>query len=473
MTERALLLMLAPMDVRPAAVAGLFYEGDPAALRASIEGYLRAAGAPPGPAPKALIVPHAGYVYSGAVAARAYAQLAPLRGRVRRVVLLGPAHRVALRGLAAPGARAFATPLGVVPLDTESLALLDDLPQVLRSDEAHALEHSLEVQLPFLQAVLGDFALLPLVVGDASAEAVAEVLERVWGGDETLLVISSDLSHYLDYESARRLDAETCRAIEALRPEALGRDSACGRVPVRGLLLAARRHGLAPRTLDLRSSGDTAGDRRRVVGYGAWSFAPVPAAREPARGEHERARPADDDAQLLAVARASVAHGLAHARPLSVDAAALSPALRAAGASFVTLRARGGALRGCIGSLEATRPLAADVAENAYRAAFHDPRFAPLAAGELPGLRIHLSILSAPEPLPATCEADLLARLRPGVDGLVLEDGFARATFLPDVWEQLPTPREFVRRLKQKAGLPSDHWSSTLRFQRYTARSIE
>jgi len=459
------------MRIRPAAVAGTFYDADPTVLRASVAQHLRAAGAARGPAPKALIVPHAGYVYSGPVAAHAFAELVPLRGRVRRVVLLGPAHRVALRGLALPEAEAFETPLGVIPVDTRAFAPLADLPQIVRSDAAHALEHSLEVQLPFLQAVLGEFTLVPLVVGEASSEEVAEVLERLWSGDETLLVISSDLSHYLDYETARRLDAETCRAIEELRPYALERDSACGHVPVRGLLVAARRFGLAPRTLDLRSSGDTAGDRRSVVGYGAWAFAPAAAAREKAHGAAEQA-PNAGDAQLLAIARASIAHGLTHGRALPIDLTALPATLRANGAAFVTLRTPDGALRGCIGSLEARRRLALDVAENAFCAAFQDPRFTPVRDTELAGLGLHLSILSSPQPMRVTSEADLLAQLRPGIDGLILEDGPHRATFLPDVWSELPRPGEFVRHLKRKAGMRDGHWSPSLRAQRYTTRGI-
>lgn len=261
------------MRVRPAAVAGFFYPDDPGKLAAQLDAMLAAAEPPPGPAPKALIVPHAGTVYSGPIAASAYARLVPLGERISRVVLLGPAHRVFLRGLAAPEAEAFSTPLGVVPVDRVAIESLRDLPQVLRSDGPHAEEHSLELQLPFLQRVLRRFALVPLVVGEASAEAVAEVIERLWGGDETLLVVSSDLSHYHDYASARRLDEATCAAIEALDPAALGEHAACGRAPLRGLLRAARAHGLHAHTLDLRSSGDTAGDRARVVGYGAWAFA--------------------------------------------------------------------------------------------------------------------------------------------------------------------------------------------------------
>jgi hypothetical protein len=216
------------------------------------------------------IVPHAGYPYSGPVAGTAYSLLQATGSQVRRVVLIGPAHRVPLRGLALPAETAFATPLGEVPLDREMVERTARLELVTVDSEAHAQEHGLEVQLPFLQEVLGDFTLVPLVVGEASAEEVALVLDALWGGPETLVVVSSDLSHYHDYETATRLDRQTSAAIEGLRLEELGRDSACGRVPIQGLLLAARQRGLQVRCLDRRNSGDTAGPHDRVVGYGAY-----------------------------------------------------------------------------------------------------------------------------------------------------------------------------------------------------------
>ena len=259
---------------RPPAVAGLFYPGDPVELEVTVDRYLAGARADSGDAaPKAVIAPHAGYVYSGPVAASAYARIAALRGNIERVVLIGPAHRVALRGLAASAAGAFRTPLGEVPVDRSALDRILRLPQVCELDRAHDGEHSLEVHLPFLQRALGDFSLVPLVAGDASADEVAEVLEALWGGPETLIVISSDLSHYNDYETARALDEATTRSIEALDPAGLDSHSACGRVPIRGLLLVARRQDLHVSTLDLRSSGDTAGPRDSVVGYGAYAFA--------------------------------------------------------------------------------------------------------------------------------------------------------------------------------------------------------
>jgi MEMO1 family protein len=256
--------------VRPPAVAGMFYPDDGAVLRRDVMAML--AGCPvAGPVPKAIIAPHAGYIYSGPVAARVYARLAPLAGLVSRVVLLGPVHRVWVPGLALPGVEAFDTPLGRVFLEAESVAALAGFPQVETNAAAHAMEHSLEVQLPFLQTVLGDFKLVPLVVGGASPEAVAEVLEALWGGPETLVVVSSDLSHFLPYAEARDLDASTADAIMRLDGHLVG-ERACGAHPVNGLLLAARRHGLTPHQIDLRNSGDTAGDKQRVVGYGAFAF---------------------------------------------------------------------------------------------------------------------------------------------------------------------------------------------------------
>ncbi len=261
--------------IRPPAVAGLFYPDDPAELERQVRALLDAAraaraGALPTP-PKALIAPHAGYVYSGPVAASAYVRLGPLRDRVRRVLLLGPAHRVPLRGLGTSSADAFATPIGDIPLDRAAIEQALALPQVEPADLAHAPEHSLEVHLPFLRIVLGEFALVPFVVGDASPDEVAAVLELLWGGPETRIVVSSDLSHYHPYQVARRLDQATSQAIEALRSRDIDAEQACGRIPVQGLLVAARRRGLSATTLDLRSSGDTAGSRDSVVGYGSYA----------------------------------------------------------------------------------------------------------------------------------------------------------------------------------------------------------
>ena len=262
-------------DVRPAAVAGMFYPAAPAALAADVRAHLALALAHPAPTsavPKALIAPHAGYVYSGPIAASAYARLAAGRDTIRRVLLFGPTHRVPARGLALPSVGAFATPLGTVSVDREAAAAALALPQVCESDAAHAFEHSLEVQLPFLQSVLRDFRIVPFAVGDATPDEVAEVVELLWGGPETLIVVSSDLSHYHRYAEACAIDRATGEAILALSAT-LDHEQACGATPINGLLLAARRHGLQAELLDLRNSGDTAGDKSRVVGYASFAFA--------------------------------------------------------------------------------------------------------------------------------------------------------------------------------------------------------
>jgi AmmeMemoRadiSam system protein B len=258
------------MTTRRAAVAGTFYPADPRALRAAIDGYLSHVKES-GPVPKALIAPHAGYRYSGPIAASAYGLVRDGRGRIERVVLLGPAHRVCVRGMATSTADSFDTPLGPIAVDREAVAKIESLPRVQAFDRAHEDEHSLEVHLPFIKATLGDVKVVPIAVGDATVDEVANVLDALWGGPESLVVVSSDLSHYLDYASARAIDEETTRAVESLAFERIGDDQACGRVPMRGLLAVAARRGLSVRTLDVRNSGDTSGKLDWVVGYGAWA----------------------------------------------------------------------------------------------------------------------------------------------------------------------------------------------------------
>lgn len=257
-------------NIRPPAVSGMFYPGEPSELAHDVRAMLASAH-PSALTPKALIVPHAGYVYSGPIAASAYAALKNIAPRIRRVILLGPTHRVAVRGLALPGTDAFATPLGTIEIDPEAVQAIVHLPQIVVSPQVHEQEHSLEVQLPFLQTVLSSFKLLPLAVGMATAEEVAEVLELLWGGDETLIVISSDLSHYLPYDTAKRVDDASTQSIVELNPLRT-HEQACGATPINGLILAARHHHLRPHLLDLRNSGDTAGPRDGVVGYASFAF---------------------------------------------------------------------------------------------------------------------------------------------------------------------------------------------------------
>ncbi|HMH17074.1 MAG TPA: AmmeMemoRadiSam system protein B [Burkholderiales bacterium] len=443
-------------DVRPPAVASLFYPGDAPTLAREVTAYLdQTEDTPLAPGfPKAVIVPHAGYVYSGPVAASAYDLLRPARGIVKRVVILGPCHRVPVRGLALPQASAFATPLGRIPLDAEALGAIRDLPQVVESAETHAEEHALEVQLPFLQRVLGDFSLVPLVVGDAGPEKVAEVLDRLWGGAETLIVISSDLSHYHAYDRAREIDSGTVQAILDF-DTGISHDQACGATPVSGLLIAAKRKGLATRLLDCRNSGDTAGDKGRVVGYAAFAV-----------GGEGGGYGAEHGRRLLSIARASITDALGAGSAGSPEAN--ETWLAESRATFVTLM-QGEELRGCVGALEAQRPLAVDVAANACAAALEDPRFKPMTRDELARTDIEVSLLSTPKSVPFEDHADLIARLRPGVDGVIIEqDEDRRATFLPQVWEGLPDPEQFIAHLKQKAGIAQNTDIRRCRVRRYS-----
>lgn len=254
---------------RQPAVAGSFYPANPQQLQQMLAHYLHNADTN-ATVPKAIIAPHAGYIYSGPIAATAYSRLKKAHDLIKRVVIIGPSHRVAFKGLAVSHADTFITPLGGIPVDTLAVQTITHLPFVQYIEQAHSQEHSLEVQLPFLQTMLDDFSIVPIVAGDASPEQVSQVLELLWGGSETLIVISSDLSHYHDYATAQQLDQSTSKAIESLHYEQLGFESACGRVPVSGLLKLAKDNALTVKNIDLRNSGDTAGDKQRVVGYGAY-----------------------------------------------------------------------------------------------------------------------------------------------------------------------------------------------------------
>jgi AmmeMemoRadiSam system protein A len=365
-----------------------------------------------------------------------------------------------VRGLALPGADAFETPLGRVEIDASAVARIRHLPQVTESVAAHRLEHALEVHLPFLQRTLEDFRLVPLAVGHARREEVAEVLELLWGGDETLIVVSSDLSHYLPYEQARILDAETAAMIVDLRSDIV-HERACGGTPINGLTLAAHRRGLQIELVDLGNSGDTAGSKDRVVGYAAFLVGAPSSAGAGATefaGSHR-----NTGKELIRIARHAIEEKLGG----SVCVPAMAAWLHRPAATFVTLT-RQGVLRGCIGSLEPKRALASDVRENALGAAFRDPRFRPLDRSEWLDTRVEISLLSALEHLPLQDEGEVVRSLRPGIDGLMLEFGHHRGTFLPQVWEQLPEPAAFLLNLKRKAGLPPDFWEPGLRLSRYT-----
>ncbi len=456
-------------NVREPAVAGFFYPGEGSDLLDQVDDYLEQAPAPTQYS-RVLIAPHAGYDYSGPFAATAYRALDP---GVSRVLILGPTHRVGIDGMALAGAQAHVTPLGLVETDRELTELIEQLPAVITAPVVHAQEHSIEVHLPFLQRVLGDFTVVPLAVGNAAPEDVSRAISTALGLPGTAVIISSDLSHYHPSGLARNLDGETVRQIVSLDGY-VGSNQACGAFPVNGLLHFARNNGWAGKTLALGNSSDTAGDEKSVVGYASIAWYPEEASEtvldvaRDAIGEAVNGRaPARNQADL------SSADPSAEGR-YSKSEEFQDQQLENPGASFVTLTLDG-RLRGCIGSLRASRALGEDVAGNAVAAAFSDPRFPPVTAGEFPLLDIEVSVLGAPEPLleGAAPEDTALGLLQPGRHGVVWTGGGGRATFLPQVWEDLPDPGQFIRQLKRKAGVDEDYWGEDVRLQVYTVSSVK
>ncbi|HVU36667.1 MAG TPA: AmmeMemoRadiSam system protein B [Opitutaceae bacterium] len=455
-------------DVRPPAVAGLFYPRDPAALARTIDADLAAAKTARTGELRALICPHAGYPYSGPVAASGYRLL---RGtHFTTVIVLGPAHHAVLAAGAVSGAAVYRTPLGDVPISPRARELgktapfaIDPPCEVHRpawatsaappptpggAEPADAWEHSVEVQIPFLQRTLGTFALIPVVMGDVDPTRAARALEPLID-DSTLLIVSSDLSHYHSYAEAQRLDRQCVDAICALDLTKTSRQEACGRTPILTLLEIARHRGWRPELLDLRNSGDTAGDKSRVVGYAAIAFyAPAPSAT---------ALTTADRAFLLQLARQSVREAAVSGGLPPLSREQLPPELTARKAAFVTLTRRG-ELRGCIGHIFPQMPLYRAVAENARSATLYDPRFPPVTPREVGQLEIEISVLTDPKPLAFTSADDLLRKLEPHRDGVVLQVAAGTATYLPQVWEQLPDRVEFLDSLAVKAGGRAGDW---------------
>ena len=442
------------MTLRKPAVAGYFYPGGAVDCRAAVLDHLQTEAAVPavGDALKALIVPHAGYVYSGPVAGAAYRLLETCRDRIRRVILLGPNHTAPLRGIALPTQRGFASPLGAVRLATDLIKSLLDLPGVCLSDQHHEREHCLEVQLPFLQHCLPQFELLPAVVGECPPSDVAQFIAYCLADapESTLLIISSDLSHYLPLARAREVDGNTSTLIENLEP-VIRPEQACGCHAVNGLLQHAHENGLQIACVSRCTSADTAGDPDRVVGYGSYALWKGTRTLETA---------------LLELAVNAIQSTVNQKPLLSPKLAGMPAGLSEPGACFVTLKIAG-RLRGCIGNLEARDPLAIAVVRNAASAASRDPRFSPVRADELPSVHVDVSVLQPARELPVDSEQALCERLARGIDGLILSEGSRRATFLPSVWESLSEPLEFVRQLKRKGGWPEDYWSDEMRVSIY------
>ena len=444
-----------PVSIRPTAVAGSFYPKQASELNTLLDKYLSLETVKIA-SPKAIIAPHAGYIYSGETAASIYSNIEQIKDKVRRVVLLGPTHRVYVKGIALPSNTHFASPLGNVSIDTQSLNKISKHSFVDYIDEAHAQEHSLEVHIPFLQKVLNNFVLLPILVGEASPGQVAIILNELWGGEETLIVISSDLSHFLDYETAAKTDNKTTQLIENFDYEHIGSKQACGCMPMRGLLKLAQEKNMSIQTVDVRNSGDTAGTKDRVVGYGAYALFE----------NNNKILSDEDKAIVFDIIHKSIKQGLGLEKAFDIDISGLSEQLKTHYAVFITLKLNG-QLRGCIGTTEAHMPLINAVAKYAHAAAFSDPRFKPLTENEYKQIEISLSILTPAEVFPFEDEQDLINKLRPDTDGLIIAKQNKRATFLPVVWESLTEPKQFFSELKRKAGISASE--SVEEAWRYTA----
>jgi AmmeMemoRadiSam system protein B/AmmeMemoRadiSam system protein A len=441
----------------------MFYPAEPDALNVLIADARKRARPGGSVAPKVVVAPHAGIVYSGSVAATAFGSWAGRAEPPRRIVIIGPAHRVAFSGVAVHPASKWRTPLGEIPVAPVAHAELAQAPGVVVDPRPFAGEHSLEMHLVMLQAMLqAPFELVPILVGNADPRQVAEALRRVWGGPETVVAVSSDLSHFLDQASAQSIDSDTARRIETLDAAALDSRRACGFLPIKGALEIAAERDMRVSGVHLATSADAGADASRVVGYGAFALE-YAASAQLAESERQRLL----SVCMIALGVAARSGGKAHAPKL----ASLSPALSSWRATFVTLT-ENERLRGCIGSLEPRRSLLDDAVANTAQAGFGDPRFPPLNESELPWLRLDVSILSHPRPIPAGSESELVAALDPDRDGLILSAGKRRALFLPSVWRHLPDARAFLRHLMKKAGFESNRWPEGLLARRFRVESF-
>ncbi len=410
---------------------------------------------------KAIVMPHAGLRFSGMVAQTAISAVAHMADRIKRIVIMAPTHHVQFQGMATLDAHGFETPLGTVKIDTQGVAQAMEHAGVQVLPKAFEGEHSIEVELPFLAKFFPKAAVVPLIIGDASLQQMTDVITSLWGGAETLLIISSDLSHFMSQDTAKQHDAITAFAIETLQFSGLTGKHACGFRPLAGFMAVAQAKGMRATQLDMRTSGDTFGNLERVVGYGAWGF-------EPARTAQ---LPQEYRTQLLDIATRTIAHGLHKGKPPQVALNTFKFPLRSIAKTFVTLKIDG-KLRGCIGSMQPMQALVQDVVANSFKAAFADPRFKPLTAAEFPHIEVSISILSQPTALTLKNEADLLAKLQPDMDGLIIRGAGKQALFLPSVWEDIHHPRDFVQALKRKAGLQHEQWPADMQAWVFTAEKF-
>jgi MEMO1 family protein len=459
--------------VRPPAVAGTFYPEDPQELRSMIQEFLAQAKEAPQGEPEAFISPHAGYVYSGQIAAYGYKNLkkAPANNP-RRVFVLAPSHKAFIDGISVGNYSAYRTPLGDVTLDQETISKLAAIPDVFRDPQSHALDHALEVQLPFLQETVVNFRLVPIMFGDISGGHLADIIFNCLQ-PEDLIIISSDLSHFHPYNKALELDQNSNNAVLSQQPRVIESCDSCGRTGMAALAEIARRKGWQPSLAKYCNSGDTVGSKDSVVGYATYLYYPknmMP--KEPLPQQNSNDITAIKP-HLTGLVRSHLEQILAG--ETGTQAATIIekfPTLAKDGATFITLT-KNGQLRGCIGSLSAQRSLGEDLLLNSYYAALKDSRFPPVTYDELATLKIEVSLLSDPEPLLYQDGADLISCLKPGIHGVILQKDGRRSTFLPQVWEQMPDTQTFLQQLCLKAGLNGNCWQDNPQISLYTVDKIK
>jgi len=453
---------------RPPAVAGRFYSSDPRVLGQQIQRWLDMPIAHLAPmCPKVLVVPHAGYLYSGAVAARAYGLLKPFRHQIRRVVLLGPSHRQSVCGMVIPSVDVFDTPIGDIPLDRKTLSALLMTPGVVVSDEVHAFEHSLEVQLPFLQCVLDEFALVPMAIGQIDHATVMELVEQVWGGNDTILIVSTDLSHFQSGAIASRHDRATLRRIMDLSPT-LSVDDACGALPLNGVLHSASARGLRAELIAATHSGHTTGDMACVVGYGAVALWP----EERVSSDRPRGPEMADETRLGEALLTLARNALADQWGLPLMKVPPHACLSKPAAVFVTWY-REGQHVACHGRLVAgNRPLEVEIWHHAMAGVQDALTHIHPTLEDQPLIEVEIALIESLEPIPSETEASVIRTLIPGRDGVVFSYKRHHSTLLPHAWSECPRPLDFLKRLKERAGLAPDFWSSEVHLYRYPVRAF-
>ncbi len=445
--------------IKPLKFSGSWYSKDPDEINNQVSGFLEKATLYP-VHPKMMVIPHAGLRFSGEIAATGYKIFERDKNNFDRAILIGPSHKHAFKGIAISSAQAFDTPFGALEIDLKGYKALTENPEVSICDEAFANEHCLEMQLPFLKKIKPDLKIIPMIVGDEKPEIVANILEPFLKDEKTFIFISSDLSHFHNYKTARKLDNVTGLSIDKLNP-VLQSKNACGHRAINGAIHLAHRHDMRPTTLDLRNSGDTIAPKDRVVGYGVFAFEAFP-----------YALPKEYRDELYRVANLTIEHGLKKGRKPQIRPETFSRPLRTVRGSFVTLNDKNGHLRGCQGTVGAVVPLVQDISECAYRSAFGDKRFKPMTTEEWKSTSMSLSVMGCLRPLEISSEEDLLTKLKPFEEGLVIQDKGKNAIFLPQVWEGIPDPKLFLTRLKQKAGMKENHWSDSFKAMVFTVEKF-